>query len=40
MYFRILHDEASGAVSYLLADLEAKEAVLIDPRGVGRPREV
>jgi sulfur dioxygenase len=33
MYFRILHDEASGAMSYLLADLEAAEAVLIDPRG-------
>lgn len=37
MYFRILHDEASGAVSYLLADLEAKEAVLIDPRGSDVP---
>ena len=34
MYFRLLHDEASGGVSYLLADLEAGEAVLIDPRGV------
>ncbi len=33
MYFRLLHDEASGGVSYLLADLEAGEAVLIDPRG-------
>ena len=33
MYFRMLHDEASGAMSYLLADLEAREAVLVDPRG-------
>ena len=37
MYFRLLHDEASGGVSYLLADLEAGEAVLIDPRGVDVP---
>jgi glyoxylase-like metal-dependent hydrolase (beta-lactamase superfamily II) len=33
MYFRMLHDEASGAMSYLLADPTAREAVLIDPRG-------
>ena len=33
MYFRLLHDDRSGAVSYLLGDLEAGEAVLIDPRG-------
>jgi glyoxylase-like metal-dependent hydrolase (beta-lactamase superfamily II) len=33
MYFRLLHDERSGAVSYLLADLDAGEAVLVDPRG-------
>ncbi|NML16627.1 hypothetical protein HHL10_16715 [Azohydromonas sp. G-1-1-14] len=33
MYFRMLHDEASGAMSYLLADLDAGEAVLVDPRG-------
>lgn len=32
MYFRILHDESIGLVSYLLADLEAREAVVIDPR--------
>ncbi len=32
MYFRILLDEASGLISYLMADLEAAEAVLIDPR--------
>ncbi len=37
MYFRLLHDEASGAVSYLLADLDAAEAVLIDPRGADVP---
>lgn len=33
MYFRMLQDDACGAVSYLLADLDAAEAVLIDPRG-------
>jgi glyoxylase-like metal-dependent hydrolase (beta-lactamase superfamily II) len=32
MYFRILHDEVSGELTYLLADVLAKEAVLIDPR--------
>lgn len=32
MYFRILHDEASGELTYLLADLDAGESVLIDPR--------
>lgn len=37
MHFRLLHDESSGAVSYLLADLDAGEAVLIDPRGVDVP---
>ncbi|OGA98391.1 MAG: hypothetical protein A3E25_08275 [Burkholderiales bacterium RIFCSPHIGHO2_12_FULL_69_20] len=37
MYFRMLHDDTSGAVSYLLADLDAGEAVLIDPRGVDVP---
>lgn len=37
MYFRLLHDERSGAVSYLLADLDAGEAVVIDPRGVDVP---
>lgn len=31
MYFRMLHDEASGTMSYLLADLEAAEAVVVDP---------
>jgi len=33
MYFRILNDESSGELTYLLADLEAGEAVLIDPHG-------
>jgi glyoxylase-like metal-dependent hydrolase (beta-lactamase superfamily II) len=37
MYFRLLHDERSGAVSYLLGDLDANEAVLIDPRGTDVP---
>lgn len=37
MYFRMLHDEACGSVSYLLADLDAGEAVLVDPRGVDAP---
>lgn len=37
MYFRMLHDERSGELSYLLADLDAHEAVLIDPRGRDLP---
>jgi len=37
MYFRILHDAASGELSYLLADLDAGEAVLVDPRGRDLP---
>ncbi len=32
MYFRLLQDELTGLMSYLLADLEAQEAVVIDPR--------
>jgi sulfur dioxygenase len=32
MYIRILHDESTGELTYLLSDLESKEAVLIDPR--------
>lgn len=32
MYFRILEDEATGLMSYLLADLDAGEAVVIDLR--------
>jgi glyoxylase-like metal-dependent hydrolase (beta-lactamase superfamily II) len=37
MYFRILHDETSGDLSYLLADADAREAVLVDPRGGDLP---
>jgi glyoxylase-like metal-dependent hydrolase (beta-lactamase superfamily II) len=37
MYFRILHDDASGELTYLLADLDAREAVLVDPRGRDLP---
>jgi len=33
MYFRILNDERTGELTYLLADLDAREAVLVDPRG-------
>ncbi len=37
MYFRMLHDEADGGLSYLLADLGSAEAVLIDPRAADVP---
>lgn len=37
MYFRILNDEASGELTYLLADLTSREAVLIDPHGRDLP---
>lgn len=37
MYFRILHDETTGELSYLLADADAREAVLVDPRGRDLP---
>lgn len=37
MYFRILSDEASGAVSYLLADLDTRDCVLVDARGADVP---
>lgn len=37
MYFRILPDEASGALSYLLADLDSRECVLVDARGADVP---
>lgn len=33
MYFRMLHDDSTGSVSYLLADLATGDAVLIDPCG-------
>lgn len=35
--FRLLHDGASGAMGYLLADEDATEAVLIDPRAADVP---
>lgn len=37
MYFRILHDEVNGELTYLLADADACEAVLVDPRGRDLP---
>jgi len=37
VYFRILPDHASSELSYLLADLDAREAVLVDPRGRDLP---
>ncbi len=37
MYFRILNDEKSGELTYLLADLSSREAVLIDPHGRDLP---
>jgi glyoxylase-like metal-dependent hydrolase (beta-lactamase superfamily II) len=37
MHFRLLHDDATGAVSYLLGDPAAGEAVLIDPREADGP---
>ncbi|OQW90097.1 MAG: hypothetical protein BWK72_02465 [Rhodoferax ferrireducens] len=37
MYFRILNDENSGELTYLLADLSGGEAVLIDPHGRDLP---
>jgi len=37
MYFRLLHDETTRAVSYLLADMDSGDAVLVDPRGADVP---
>ena len=37
MYFRILNNEASGELTYLLADQDAREAVLIDPHSCDFP---
>lgn len=37
MLLRILHDERSGELSYLLADAGAREAVLVDPHGRDLP---
>ncbi|HEY9095287.1 MAG TPA: hypothetical protein VIN35_06045, partial [Hydrogenophaga sp.] len=33
MLFRLLHDERSGELSYLLGDAEGGEAALVDPHG-------
>jgi len=35
--FRILHDESSGELTYLLADADAREAVLVDPHSRDLP---
>lgn len=37
MLFRILHNEASGELAYLLADADAREAVLVDPHSRDLP---
>lgn len=37
MLFRILHDERSGEMSYLLADADAREAVAVDPHSRDLP---
>lgn len=37
MLLRILHDERSGELGYLLADPGAREAVLVDPHGRDLP---
>lgn len=37
MLFRILHDEVSGKLTYLLADADGREAVLVDPRSRDLP---
>lgn len=37
MLFRILHDEVSGELTYLLADADAREAVLVDPHSRDLP---
>jgi len=37
VYFRILNNEASGELTYLLADQDAREAVLIDPHACDLP---
>lgn len=37
MLFRILHDEGSGELTYLLADAGAREAVIVDPHSRDLP---
>jgi glyoxylase-like metal-dependent hydrolase (beta-lactamase superfamily II) len=36
MLFRILHNDETGELTYLLAELKTREAILIDPRGRDR----
>jgi glyoxylase-like metal-dependent hydrolase (beta-lactamase superfamily II) len=37
VYFRILHNDATGELTYVLGDLDAREAVLVDPHGCDLP---
>jgi glyoxylase-like metal-dependent hydrolase (beta-lactamase superfamily II) len=37
VYFRILNNESNGELTYVLGDLDAREAVLIDPHGCDVP---
>ncbi len=37
VYFRILNNETSGELTYLLADQDAREAVLVDPHACDMP---
>jgi glyoxylase-like metal-dependent hydrolase (beta-lactamase superfamily II) len=37
VYFRILNNDVSGELTYLLADLDGREAVLVDPHGPDLP---
>jgi sulfur dioxygenase len=37
VYFRILNNDASGELTYLLADQDAREAVLVDPHAADLP---
>lgn len=37
MYFRILNNDATGELTYVLGDLDAREAVLVDPHGCDLP---
>lgn len=37
VYFRILNNEVSGELTYLLADQDAREAVLVDPHACDLP---
>lgn len=37
MHFRMLHDDATGSMSYLLADVDRAQAVLVDPYAADLP---